>query len=437
MLPAEQAVARSKRGAVTAGLSIRHVGLIACCCATAGIPAAMIVSTPGIFYPVVADELGVQTAEISAWMSVAMLSSALFSPLMGNVIGRVNLRPLALSCVIAAAIAMLAFSVATASWLFWLAGVAAGYSLVGCLSLVPAILVNRWFARHVGFLLGLYTAFTGIGGVVFLLVGQAAIDAVGWRATYQLFAVITLVVCVPLVLAFARETPESCGLLPYGAHAGAGAQPASPDMVSESDRASIRLEVRAAYRTALFWAVIAFGFLINLVCQTNGYFPKYVNWVNEQAAAGLVPMAFLAGAVLSSFAQAGNALGKIGLGAYSDFSVRQAIVLLVGAGMGGTLLVWQLPATPGLAVGGLVFGFFLAGVLVLVPMVVRYLYGSGPVYPLLYSRVSVAPTLGGAVGNIVWPWMADNLGGFDAVFATALACMAVILAIGLVVCRNR
>jgi hypothetical protein len=151
---------------------------------------------------------------------------------------------------------------------------------------------------------------------------------------------------------------------------------------------------------------------------------------------GAVPLAFLTGAALSSFCQAGNALGKIGLGAYSDFSVRQAIVLLVGAGMGGMLLVWRFATTPGLAVGGLVHGFFLAGVLVLVPMVVRHVYGNGDAYPLVYSRIAVAPTLGGAAGNIIWPWMADNLGGFDAVFGVALICMVVILVIGLAVCRK-
>ena len=415
------------------GLTVRHVGLIVCCCAMAGIPAAMLVSTPGIFYPVIADDLGVQTAEISAWMSVAMLSSAVFMPLMGNVIGRVRMRPMALSCVLAAALAMFIFSVATAPWMFWMAGILAGYSFVGTLSLFPATLINRWFARHVGFLLGLYTAFTGIGGVVFLLVGQATIDVMGWRATYMLFAAIALVVCVPLVLLFVNETPESCGLCAFGATAD------SPDLetvASVEPDAQTHAEARAAYRTGTFWAIIAFGFLINLVCQTNGYFPKYVNWVNEQAVAGVLPVAFLTGAVLSSFCQAGNAIGKIGLGAFSDFSVRRAVVLLVGAGMGGMLLVWQLAATPGLAVGGLVFGFFLAGVLVLVPMVVRHVYGNGDLYPLVYSRIAVAPTLGGAAGNIIWPWMADNLGGFNAVFGMALVCMAIILVIGLAVCRK-
>ena len=415
------------------GLTAKHVGLIVCCCATAGIPAAMLVSTPGIFYPVIADDLGVQTAEISAWMSVAMLSSALFMPLVGNVVGRIRLRPMAISCVLAAALAMLMFSAAPAPWVFWLAGALAGYSFVGTLSLFPATLINRWFVKHVGFLLGLYTAFTGIGGVVFLLVGQAAIDAMGWRATYMLFAAIALAVCVPLVMLFVNETPESCGLRPYGATADS---PVVQVDVGTKPDVQARAEARAAYRGGAFWAIIAFGFLINLVCQTNGYFPKYVNWVNEQAVASAVPVAFLTGAVLSSFCQAGNAIGKIGLGAYSDFSVRKAIVLLVGAGMAGMLLVWQLAATPGLAVGGLVFGFFLAGVLVLVPMVVRHVYGNGPVYPLLYSRLAVAPTLGGAAGNIVWPWMADNLGCFDAVFGSALVCMAVILVIGLAVCRK-
>lgn len=417
------------------GLTVRHVGLMVCCCALAGIPAAMLVSTPGIFYPVITDDLEVQTAQISAWMSVAMISCAVLSPLVGNLIGRVSLRTLVLSGVLVTAVALGVFSVAMAPWTFWLAGIGAGYSLVVCLSLVPATLVNRWFARHVGFLLGVYTAFTGIGGIVFLMLGQFLIDSIGWRMAYVVFAAVVLVVCIPLTLAFIRESPEQCGLLPYGAQASSGDDDTATSL--SDDYAAIREQARATYRMPVFWAILVFGFLVNMVCQTNGYFPKYVNWVNEQALAGAVPAAFLAGAVLSSFTQAGNALGKIGLGAYSDFSVRQAMLLLVGCGVVGLLLIWRLPATPALALGGLVFGFFLAGVLVLIPMMTRFIFGSGPAYPVIYSRVSVAPTLGSAAGNIAWPWLADNMGGFDAVFGLALICIVVLCLIGLWVCKRR
>jgi len=177
------------------------------------------------------------------------------------------------------------------------------------------------------------------------------------------------------------------------------------------------------------------GFLMNTVCQINGYFPEYVMWIDGQAAAGVVAGAFITGAVLASVCQAGNALGKLGLGFFSDFSVRSAVIMLAVCGAAGVACIWKLPASFLMAAGGLVFGFFIAGVLVLMPMLCREIFGTGEVYPVLSARIAVAPTLGGAAGNIVWPYLADNLGGFDAVFGGAMLLIAIVLACALAALR--
>ncbi|MDO4532701.1 MAG: MFS transporter [Coriobacteriia bacterium] len=411
----------------TQRITARHMGVIIACCLQCGIPIAMIISTPGIFYPIIADDMDAQTAEISAWMSVAMLSSAAFSPVIGNLLGRFRLKTMRVSAVVVAGAAMAVFSAATAPWMLWVSAAFMGYVLVLLTSLGPATLVNRWYQERVGALMGLYAAFTAIGGVVFLLVGQAIIDASGWRAAYFAFAVITWVVGLPAELLLTRERPQEYGLLPYGAALGQAdeALPVAAGGAADGDTA-IR-EANCLMRTAPFWLLFVCGFLMNLVCQINGYFPKYVMWVDEQAAAGVVAGAFVTGAVLASLCQAGSAVGKVGLGMFSDFSVRKATVALAACGAVGVACVWQVPATFLMAFGGFAFGFFIAGVLVLLPMLCRQIFGTGEVYPVIYARIAVAPTLGGAVGNIVWPYLADNLGGFDAVFGVALVFIAVVL----------
>ena len=386
----------------------------------------MILSAAGVFYPVISADLGVQTAEVSAWMSVALLSCAVLSPVVGNLLARFRLQSMMIVGIGAAGAAMALFSVATAPWMLWVGGIAAGYALVTITSLGPATLVNRWFEKQVGFVMGLVAAFTGIGGIVFLMIGQAIIDAAGWRAAYFTFAVLSWAVCIPLNLLCVRERPTDCGLLPYGASV-ATTQAAAH---ATGDDHAIRA-ANILMRTAPFWLLFACGFLMNMVCQINGYFPKYALWVDEQAALGVAAGAFLSGAVLASVCQAGSALGKIGLGAFSDFSVRHATIVLALCGAAGIACVWLSPGSPLLAVGGLVFGFFIAGVLVLLPMLCRAIFGTGEVYPVVYARISVAPTLGGATGNIVWPVIADGLGGFSMVFGVAIVCVAIVLAAAL------
>lgn len=411
------------------GITTRHVGVVVACCLQCGIPVAMIISTPGIFYPVIANDMGVQTAEVSAWMSVAMLSSAVFSPIVGNLLSRFRLKTMRVLAVVVAAVMMAAFSVASAPWVLWLAAAGAGYALVLLTSLGPATLVNRWFQERVGAIMGLVAAFTAIGGVVFLLIGQALIDAYGWRVAYAVFAAVTLAIGLPVELLLDRERPAKYGLLPYGAPLFTPSDCAQATMPSpeETDGVGAVHKANRMMRTAPFWLLILCGFLMNMVCQINGYFPKYVMWIDEQVVTGAVAGAFVTGAVLASVCQAGSAVGKIGLGVFSDFSVRKAAVALAACGACGVACVWQLPSTFLMAVGGFAFGFFIAGVLVLIPMLCRQIFGTGEVYPVLYARVAMAPTLGGAVGNIVWPYLADNFGGFDAVFGVALALIALVL----------
>ena len=412
----------------TQGMTARHMGVIVACCLQCGIPVAMIISAPGIFYPVIAKDLGVQTAEVSAWMSVAMLSSAVFSPIIGNLLGRFRLKTMRVIAVVVAGAAMAAFSLAITPWMLWIAAAFVGYALVLLTSLGPATLVNRWYQERVGVIMGVYAAFTAIGGVVFLMVGQAIIDASGWRTAYFTFAVISWAIGLPVELLLSRERPQECGLLPYGAPLTQADETASTAVPDAADASAVVHEANLLMRTAPFWLLIICGFLMNLVCQINGYFPKYVMWVDEQAATGIVAGTFVTGAVLASVCQAGSAVGKIGLGLFSDFSVRKATVALAACGAVGVACVWQLPDSFLMAVGGFAFGFFIAGVLVLMPMLCRQIFGTGDVYPVLYARISVAPTLGGAVGNIMWPYLADNLGGFDAVFGVALVFIGIVLA---------
>ena len=416
-------------------LTARHAGVVVCCCIQCGIPVAIIISAAGLFYPIIANDLGVQTAEVSVWMSVAMISSAVLSPIVGNLLSRIRLKAMRLFGIALAGAVMMLFSAASAPWMLWVGGALSGFSLVVLTSLGPATLVNRWFAERVGAIMGVYAAFTGIGGVVFLMLGQAIIDASGWREAYFAFAVISWVVGLPVELLLDRERPSECGLLPYGATAeapAAGMQSGGPggdagaDVIRQADR---------AMRTAPFWLLITCGFLMNTVCQINGYFPKYVMWIDGQAAAGLMAGAFITGAVLASVCQAGNALGKLGLGFFSDFSVRNATIVLAVCGAAGVACIWMLSATFLMAAGGLVFGFFIAGVLVLMPMLCREIFGTGEVYPVLYARISVAPTLGGAAGNIIWPFLADNLGGFDAVFGCAIILIGLVLLCALAALR--
>jgi len=87
----------------------------------------------------------------------------------------------------------------------------------GCVAMVlGATVVNRWFASHRGLVMGVLTASTATGTLIFLPGLAAIAEAAGWRGV-----VLTVAACTgalaPIVLWLLPERPADIGVRPYGA----------------------------------------------------------------------------------------------------------------------------------------------------------------------------------------------------------------------------
>lgn len=271
--------------------------------------------------------------------------------------------------------------------------------------------------------------------MLFSPIAQMLIDAGGWRFSYMTLGLVSLVVMTIGVCLFMKSRPENHGMLPYGTAKAKAAK------LAEGNGSGIEPSVRpsVARKSLVFWLVILFGFLINTVCNINAYFASYVVWFNQQDAvvAGAIAGAFVTGAELTAFNSFGNAAGKVGLGLFSDINLRNAIIFICASGMAGLVLMWQFPNTALLPLGSVLMGVFIAAVLVIMPMTVRAVFGSGAAYPIVWSNVGMSLGLGGACGSYIWGFISENFGGYDGVFTVALICMATLLAIGLIIYGKR
>ena len=107
-------------------------------------------------------------------------------------------------------------------WLLW--GVAVGLG-TGSLALVlGAIVANRWFVRHRGLMIGVFSAASSTGQLVFLpLIAQLAAGP-GWRFAAGLVSLFALAL-VPLVWWILRDYPADVGLTAYGCRGRPGRGP--------------------------------------------------------------------------------------------------------------------------------------------------------------------------------------------------------------------
>ena len=105
----------------------------------------------------------------------------------------------------------------SAQWqLILLWGVVVG-SGTGIIALVlGAIVVNRWFADRRGLVLGVLTASTATGQLVFLPMLASLVERFGWRSAVLTIAGVTFTI-IPLIALLMRDRPSEVGLRPFGA----------------------------------------------------------------------------------------------------------------------------------------------------------------------------------------------------------------------------
>ena len=97
------------------------------------------------------------------------------------------------------------------------------YIVQGLAGFVVAILqnlciiftINRWFYRKKGTAFSIFSACAGISSMFFNSVTGNIIDRFGWQWGYRFFAVCGFVLTFSAAIIM-QESPEACGLKPYG-----------------------------------------------------------------------------------------------------------------------------------------------------------------------------------------------------------------------------
>ncbi|MDF5717312.1 MAG: MFS transporter [Rhizonema sp. NSF051] len=178
--------------------------------------AAGIRATPSVLIVPLEHEFGWSRATISLAISINLLLYGLIGPFAAAVLEQVGIRR---TMVFALALLCVGVSLTTlmsASWqLILLWGVVVG-SGTGIIALVlGAIVVNRWFAEQRGLVLGVLTASTATGQLVFLPMLASLVERFGWRSAVLTIAVVALMI-IPLIALLMRDRPSDLDLRPFG-----------------------------------------------------------------------------------------------------------------------------------------------------------------------------------------------------------------------------
>ncbi|MGO4119939.1 MFS transporter [Arthrobacter sp. YAF16] len=387
-------------------------------------------AAPGVLMVPLQTEFGWSTTVLSAAVSINLVLFGLTAPFAAALMERFGIRAVtAVALVLIGAGSALTVLV-NQSWqilLTW--GLLIGLG-TGSMALVfAATVANTWFVKSRGLVIGILTAGSAAGQLVFLPFIAALAQSPGWRQASLLIAAGALAV-VPLVLKFLKNSPADVGALPYGAEtesaeggatAGGTATPGEPAVPAGPRRnAAVRaLQVlKRASRVRTFWALVA-GFAI-CGATTNGligthFIPSaHDHGMAETTAAGLL-------AVVGIF----DILGTIASGWLTDrFNPRILLAVYYqfrGIGLLVLPLLLSAEIQPSMIVFVIIYGLDWVATVPPTAAICRQVFGADG--SVVFGWVFAAHQLGAAAAALAAGAVRDATGQYTyAWFAAAAMC---------------
>ncbi len=267
------------------------------------------VGAPGVLITPLQREFGWATSDISSALAVRLMLFGLMGPFAAAFMNRFGVRRVATVALTLIGSGILGSFFMTQLWhlvLLW--GIVVGLGTGLTAMVLGATVATRWFSHRRGLVVGLLTASTATGQLVFLPLLASLTEQVGWRSAL-VFVLAMLVVAVVAVLALMRDRPSDIGLAPYGADAlvPAPAQAASFGAMLMSPLVALR----DASRTHTFW--VLFGTFFVCGASTNGLVQThFVSLCGDYGMAAVTAAGVLAMIGIFDF------IGTVGSGWLSD-----------------------------------------------------------------------------------------------------------------------
>jgi sugar phosphate permease len=174
-------------------------------------------STPAVLMVPLEGEFGWSRATISLAVSINLVLFGFVGPFAAAMMDRWGIRPVVAGALLLIAAGAALTALMTVPWqLYLLWGIVVGLGAGTMATVFAATVANRWFVQRRGLVVGLLTAASATGQLIFLPVLAWLAQERGWRYVSLTVAICTLAV-VPLVLVFLRNRPEDVGIRAYGA----------------------------------------------------------------------------------------------------------------------------------------------------------------------------------------------------------------------------
>src|SRR5450830_124775 len=368
--------------------------------------AAGIRATPSVMILPLEHEFGWSVTTISFVISVNIALYGLIGPFSAAAMQRYGIRPIVLGALVLLAVGTFLSTFMTMPWHMVLAwGILVGAGSGVAANTLAATIVSRWFETRRGLAMGLLTASSATGQMVFLPLMAYMVEHYGWRSVAILVSSVAAL-AIPLVAIFLPERPQDIGMKRYGQF-----DELPPDSTNKSKNPlSIAFEALGkAVKIRDFWLLFFSFFICGM--STNGYIGSHFI-----AMCGDYGISAVGGASILATMGLLDLFGTTMSGWLSDrFNAR--VLLFWYYGLRGIALIF-LPQAFGLSYFGLPIFAIIYGLdwIATVPPTVRLandVFGRAAA-PIIFGWVVVGHQLGAASAALLAGYMRNSLGSYTA-----------------------
>jgi predicted MFS family arabinose efflux permease len=221
-------------------------------------------SAPSVLILPLEKDFGWQRDVISLAVAINVLLYGLTAPFAAALMERFTVRKVVMAALATVGTGALLTIWMNQSWhLMLLWGVIVGVG-TGSMALVfAATIANRWFVKKRGLVIGILTAASASGQLVFLPGLSKLAEDPGWRASSLVIA-LGAYLMVPLIYFFLKEDPQSANTTAYGAES-----TWQPPVLEKGNAAKIAVKaLKDASKVRNFWYLVGSFFVCGL--STSG-----------------------------------------------------------------------------------------------------------------------------------------------------------------------
>ena len=449
------------------------------CIAFYAVPLGFAANHAGLFITPVMNEFGWSRTDATLFMSIQPWVAALCTPLAGKLISKYNPRWIMTASVLVFGLANLACAWFTAPWQWNIYGVLYGASAAFWMYIATPTMVNRWFAKSNGTVIGVIGVMVSLFGAIMSPIINGWIASMGWQTARIICSVIVIVVGGGLTAALLRESPEKMGVLPwgYGTVEEKKSEAASQIAVGADEGATA---VQARKNPALWLLIIMAGFFVisaSFVQQLASYastgelgaavgamavsvamvasiIGKFgLGWLCDHIGAratGVIAgvlggagaaIAFFTGelgaavgAMAVSVAMVASIIGKFGLGWLCDHIGARATGVIAGVlgGAGAAIAFFSGANVMGFYVGVALFGVGYSALNIVPPMTCRQAFGNKD-YANIFSMVATGLNVFSGFSALIYAQIFDITGSFAGAFWMIIVFYVLVIVLSLVI----